>query len=43
MYFLIGASLLFTFLLATGVFLASTALGSWRLLEPFCDELKPDT
>jgi hypothetical protein len=36
MYYLIGASLLFTFLLATGIALASMMTGTWRVLEPFC-------
>ena len=43
MYYLIGASLLFTFLLATGIALASMMTGTWRVLEPFCSELRPDT
>jgi Zn-dependent protease with chaperone function len=43
MYYLIGASLLFTFLLATGIALASMMAGTWRVLEPFCSELRPDT
>jgi hypothetical protein len=43
MYYLIGASLLFTFLLTTGIALASMTAGSWRVLEPFFSGLRPDT
>jgi Zn-dependent protease with chaperone function len=43
MYYLIGASLLFTFLLATGIAMASMMAGTWRVLEPFFSELRPDT
>ena len=43
MFFLIGVSLLFTFLLATGISLALMTTGMWRVLEPFCTRLRPDT
>jgi hypothetical protein len=43
MYFLIGVSLFFTFMLACGIVLASVTAGIWRLLAPFCTRLRPDT
>ena len=43
MYFLIGASLLFTFLIISSVLLAVITAASWRLLEPICDTVTPKT
>ena len=43
MYFLIGASLLFTFLLAAGIFLATLLTGLWHIAEPLLARLRPDT
>ena len=43
MYFLIGASLLFTFLIISSVLLAVITAASWRLLDPICDTVTPKT
>jgi Zn-dependent protease with chaperone function len=42
-YFLIGASLLFTFLLAVGIAAAAVFTVSWKILEPLCAGLRPST
>jgi len=43
MYFLIGTSLLFTFLLVLGITSTASLTGTWRLLNDRCSSLRPDT
>lgn len=43
MYFFIGTSLLFTFLLAVGVAVAAVFAALWKLLAPRCESLPPFT
>jgi Zn-dependent protease with chaperone function len=42
-YFLIGTSLLFTFLLTVGIAVAAIFTVSWKLLAPLCDGLRSST